>query len=167
MKTKRITRAAMLLALTLVFQSLRFYIPVTPFASTILIGSLVNSCLLISTITTGLGSAVLISVVAPLVAYFQQLLPIPVFVLPVACGNIIYVLVFQALKKRHGLAVVAAAGAKTGVLYFSFVFLAAFFTLPGKIIAPVLFIMSWPQFITGLAGGIIGWFVLKRLPNGF
>lgn len=167
MKTNKITRAALLLALTLVFQSLRFYIPVTPFASTLFIGSLVNACLLISTITAGLGPAVLISVIAPLVAYFQQLLPIPAFILPVAGGNIFYVLIFQALKKKYGMAVVAATGAKTGVLYFSFLFLASFLALPGKVIAPILFIMSWPQFITGIAGGIIGWLVLRRLASGF
>lgn len=49
-----LARGALLLALTLVFQSLRFLIPVPVFLSTFLIGTLVNMCLLVAVEEVGM-----------------------------------------------------------------------------------------------------------------
>lgn len=45
---REVVRAALLLALLLVVQSLRFVVPLPPFVSMFAIGTLVNACLLIS-----------------------------------------------------------------------------------------------------------------------
>lgn len=163
MTTKIITRAALLLALTLVFQSLRFIIPVTPFASTFIIGSLVNACLLIAVELTGLLPAIIIAAAAPATAYFQQLLPLPVFIVPVAAGNILLACTYHLLLKKRWIAVISAASLKALILYFSFVYLLQFVSLPPKVVSALLFIMSWPQFITALAGGLLAASIGRRL----
>ena len=163
MSVKMLTRAALLLALTLVFQSMRFVIPVTPFASTFVIGSLVNSCLLLAVETSGLLSAVSISIVAPIVAYVQGLLPIPVLVLPIACANILLVTVYAVLKARRWTALICAATVKTCFLYLGLLLLLDFVDLPQKLTANLLFVMSWPQFVTAVIGGILATMVINRL----
>lgn len=163
MDTKIITRAALLLALTLVFQSLRLMIPIPPLVSTFIIGSLVNTCLLLALTTSGKGPALVIAVVAPVVAYLQQLLPLPVFILPIAGGNILFVYLFALLSKQRWAAIISAAGAKTLFLYYSFLYLLDFIMIPSKIAAGLLFVMSWPQFITGVIGGVLATIITKRL----
>ena len=163
MNVKIITRAALLLALTLVFQSLRFFIPVTPFFSTFIIGSLVNTCLFIAVETVGWLPAVMIGVMAPVTAYFQQLLPVPVLIAPVAAGNIILVCMYRAFITKRYLAVASAALAKAFVLYYSFLFILPLIRLPAKISEALLFVMSWPQFVTASAGGMLAALLLRRL----
>lgn len=157
-------RTALLLALTLLFQSLRFFIPIPAVFSTFIIGSLVNSCLLIAAETVGWRSACLIGVIAPVVAYFQQLLPLPIFIVPVAGGNFLLVICYIAgLRLSRWLAIVAAAAAKAVFLYLGFVWLFTWVAIPSKIAAGLLFAMSWPQFITALVGGILTAIVVRRL----
>lgn len=163
MTTKTITRAALLLALTLVFQSLRFVIPVTPFASTFIIGSLVNACLLIATETTGLLPAVIIAVAAPVTAYLQQLLPLPVFIFPIIGGNLIFICVYYFCLKKRWVAIIAAASLKAMVLYVSFLYLLNFLSVSSKLAANLLFVMSWPQLITGVIGGLLAALIGRRL----
>ena len=50
---REVVRAALLLALLLVVQSLRFVVPLPPFISMFAIGTLVNACLLISLCNCG------------------------------------------------------------------------------------------------------------------
>jgi len=161
--TKIITRAALLLALTLVFQSLRFIIPVTPFASTFIIGSLVNACLFIAVEITGLMPAVIIAVIAPAIAYFQQLLPLPVFIVPIAAGNILLACIYHLCMKKRWVAIIFAASLKALTLYFSFAYLLRFLSLPPKVVSALLFIMNWPQFATAVAGGVLAGLIGRRL----
>lgn len=163
-KYRLFTRAALLLALTVLFQSLRLIIPLPPLFSTFLIGSLVNACLLIATETAGLKAALAIAIATPIVAWFQQLLPLPVLILPVAIGNVIYVTVYSTIYSNHRwTGLFAAAGAKTLFLYAAFDWLLGFIALPAKVSAGILFVMSWPQFITAILGGIIAAYVSKRV----
>ena len=114
------TRAALLLSLTILFQSLRLFIPMPPVFSTFLIGSLVNACLLVTVETVGLWPALMIGAAAPVVAWFQQLLPVPVFIFPVALANLVYVTIFFTLRnKMPWFGLVAAAAAKTLLLYMT------------------------------------------------
>jgi hypothetical protein len=163
-RTTVVTRTALLLALTLLFQSLRLLIPLPPFFSTWVIGSLVNACLLIALETTGFYPAAVIAVVAPVMAYFQQLLPLPVFVLPVALANLLYVGLFKTgLSWGRWQAVTVAALGKTVFLYASFFWLLSFINLGAKLTAGLLFVMSWPQLVTTTVGGILATIVVKRL----
>ncbi len=158
------TRAALLLSLTILFQSLRLFIPMPPVFSTFLIGSLVNACLLVTVETVGLCPALMIGAAAPVVAWFQQLLPVPAFIFPVAFANLVYVKIFFTLRSNlpwFGLA--AAAAAKTLLLYMSITWLLTFVNLSPQVSAGIVFVMSWPQFVTATIGGLLANYVTKRL----
>jgi hypothetical protein len=163
-RTRLVTRTALLLALTLLFQSLRLFIPLPPFFSTWIIGTLVNACLLITLETTGFFSAAVIAVAAPAVAYLQQLLPLPIFILPVALANLLYVWLFRtALGWRRWQAIALAALGKTVFLYAAFAWLLSFIHIGAKLAAGLLFVMSWPQLATTVAGGVVATLIVKRL----
>jgi hypothetical protein len=162
--TRVMARTALLLALTLLFQSLRLFIPLPPFFTTWIIGSLVNACLLIALETTGFFPAAVIAVSAPAAAYFQQLLPVPIFVLPVALANLLYVWLFRtALVWGRWQGIAIAALGKTVFLYVVFAWLLSFIHIGAKLAAGLLFIMSWPQLVTTAAGGVLATLVVKRL----
>jgi len=160
----RMTRTALLLALTVIFQSLRFFIPIPVFLSVFLIGSLVNACLLLAVETVGIRYALLIAVGAPLIAYFQQLLPLPIFIIPVAVGNIIYIGFFRLGKEwNSGLRISGAAVGKALFLYGAFSWLLTIVAIPEKLAMSLVMVMSWPQLVTGVIGGILGIILKKRL----
>lgn len=165
MKTHQLTRTALLLALTLFFQSLRLLLPLPPISSVFVIGILVNCCLLIAARTAGLTAALFISFIAPIVAYLQQLLPLPIFILPVACGNITLVVLYHILgPKDSWIPLASAAIGKCIVLYSSFTWLLThFIQLSPEMMKAMLWAMSWPQALTAFAGGIVAEFVVKRI----
>lgn len=161
-----LTRTALLLAITLIFQSLRFFIPIPPLFSTFLVGSLVNATLLICLNAVGLLPALFLSAIAPLVAYFQQLLLLPIFILPVAAGNMVYVSGFFLLRTRGGIfAAAIASSGKTLLLYLTFSWLLSWINIPPKIASGLLFVMSWPQLVTALAGAALAAMISRRLHN--
>ena len=162
---KNLTRTGLLLALTLVFQSLRFLIPLPPWMSTFLIGSLVNAALLVALQALGLRSALLIACVTPVVAWLQQLLPLPVFILPVALGNSLYIWLFSRLRRAgpEWLAVGSAALGKAAFFFLAFRGLLSMLELPPALSAAILFVMGWPQLLTGLIGGFIAIYAWRRL----
>ena len=159
-----LTRTALMLAITLIFQSLRLFIPIPPLFSTFLIGSLVNATLLISLGAAGYLPAMFLSIITPIVAYFQQMLLLPVFIAPVAAANIIYVSLYALIKPKSEIfAAGAAASAKAVMLYMAFVWLLGWLNIPAKAAANLMFIMSWPQLVTALIGAAIAREVTRRL----
>lgn len=162
---KNLTRTGLLLALTLVFQSLRFLIPLPPWMSTFLIGSLVNAALLVALQALGMRSALLIACVTPVVAWLQQLLPLPVFILPVAVGNSLYIWLFCRLRRAgpEWLAVGSAALGKAAFFFLAFRGLLSVLELPPALSTAILFVMGWPQLVTGLVGGFIAIYAWRRL----
>ena len=169
-KLQKLSRTALLLSLALMFQSLRFVIPVPPIASTFLIGSLLNACLLIAVQAIGIGPAILIACATPIIAYFQLLLPLPVFIFPVAMGNSLYVWLFYRLSKMGSVwtAIGGAAVGKAAFFFLAFSQLLTFIQLPPAIAAGLLFVMGWPQLVTGILGGLLSrmlWQKLRFLPG--
>ena len=162
---KNLTRTGLLLALTLVFQSLRFLIPLPPWMSTFVIGSLVNAALLVALQALGMRSALLIACVTPVVAWLQQLLPLPVFILPVAVGNSLYIWLFFRLRRAgpEWLAVGSAALGKAAFFFLAFRGLLSVLELPPALSTAILFVMGWPQLVTGLIGGFIAIYAWRRL----
>ncbi|VBB08742.1 Hypothetical protein LUCI_4020 [Lucifera butyrica] len=160
--SQKLTRLSLLAALALLFQSLRFILPIPVFFSTFLIGSLVNAVLLVSVYFLGIWETVLIACITPLVAYFQQLLPLPVFIIPIAIGNTLYAGMFHLLK-RQWLGTGIAAIVKTLFLWESFRWLMSLVAIPPKMAAGILFIMSWPQLVTGILGGMLAILLIQRL----
>lgn len=167
MELKQMTRLALLVALMLIFQSLRLLLPVPPFVSVFVIGSLVNACLLAAVETAGWRLALVPAVVAPVVAYMQQLLPLPVLIPPIAAANGAYALGYNVLSGRSRLwAVVLATGAKFAVVYLMVRGVLVHIQLPEKAAAILMMTLGWPQIITGLAGGILYLAIRRRLPGG-
>jgi uncharacterized membrane protein len=162
--SRLLTRIALLIALALIFQSIRFIIPIPVFLSTFVIGSLVNAVLLIAVETVGLWGAAIIAVLTPIVAYVQQMLPLPVFILPIALGNIVYIVIFKIIRKC-GIwqCVTLGSFGKTAFLFVSFKWMLSFIILSPNITAGIMFVMSWPQLVTGIVGGFLAVFVAKRI----
>lgn len=165
---RTLSRAGLLLALTLLFQSLRMIMPLPPFLSIFIIGTLVNTCLIIAARTVGIKLAAAIAVLAPIIAYFQQLLVLPVFIIPVAIGNVTYITLFKTgIKKGPLKALLAAALAKASILYLCFQYIMLIVEFPSPVAKGIMMIMSWPQFVTALLGGLVAIYVIRRLslPN--
>ena len=164
---KKITRSALLLAVAILCQSLRFVLPVPVFFSTFIVGALVNACLLVAVQAVGLGPALVIACVTPVLAYFQQLLPVPVFILPVAIGNSLYVWLFRRLLRIGpvGPAIGGAALGKAAFFYLAFSWLLTLIHLPPAMAGAIMFVMSWPQLVTGVLGGILAQILWRRLKS--
>ncbi|WP_312423630.1 hypothetical protein [Anaerospora hongkongensis] len=162
---RNFVRAAMLLALMIALQSLRLFVPVPPFISLFIIGSAINACLLIALETTGIKAALLLAVLAPVIAFLQQALPLPVFMVPVAVTNICYVLVYQVIATyNRWLSIGIASLTRMAVLYCSSTWAFAIVDLPDRQASILKTAMSWPQLITGIAGGLLCVSIIKRIP---
>lgn len=163
-QVKHLVQAGLLLALLLVIQSLRSLLPLPPFFSTLLIGILVNAVFLMAVERLRFFSAATLAVIAPIVAYLQQLLILPIFIPLVAIGNVIYVFIYSQLKgKSRWSALILGTFIKTSWLFGSFYFLLQTLGLPPGLSQSLLFVMSWPQFITGIGGGMIAWLILNKI----
>lgn len=118
-RTQRLIRTALLLALTLIWQSLR-YIPMVGIApwSPYVISSLVNATLIVALAVVGLPAAVLLSLTAPVVALMQghaQIQMVPFIML----GNLALVVGLGCLKGLHrAVAVTVVAVAKYLIIAF-------------------------------------------------
>lgn len=164
MNTKKITYSALLLALALVFQSLRLIVPLPPVVAPFVVGSLVNACLLIAVTTAGLRGGLLIALATPFAAYIQGQLPLPLFIAPVFVGNALLVCCYWLLERKSRFAaIIVAAIMKTVALFIMFSVILAFISLPQKLATALMFTMSWPQLISGVTGGLIAIIVLSRI----
>lgn len=160
---QKITRTALLLAVTLLLQGLRLVIPVPPQISLFFIGSLVNACLVIAVLRTDLKAGSVIAVAAPVFAYLEGMLPLPFFIPFVAVGNLVYVVFIWALQQYGLRKLYIAAFLKAIVLFGGFSLLFALVQVPPKITHMILFAMSWPQIVTGIIGLVVGYAVSQRL----
>ena len=162
--TRQLTRTALIAALLLTFQSLRLLLPLPPLASTLLIGTLVNACLLLSAASGGYRGLAALSVLAPLIAYLQQLLPLPIFIPLIAGGNFFFGSLYLLLRQKSSLfkLLIPPLG-KMLFLWGGVTFLLSLLALPEFLQRLLGLLLSWPQFITSLAGLLLAQLVLKRL----
>jgi len=166
--TKKLTRTAILLAITLAFQALRFipFIGTLPYG-TYIIGSLVNLMLLMTALTVGIDSAVFISIVTPIVAFMQGHLVFPLLIPVIALGNIIVCVLFYYIKGYNKYAAVAiGAVAKWIFLYYAVqLVLSSFMKLPPEKFAVAIAAFNVPQLITALIGGFLSIVIYQLLPE--
>ena len=163
--TKKITGVGLLLAVMIIFQSLRIFIPIPPWINTFVIGSLVNMCLLVTLKKYGFSASLLLGVVAPMVASLQGLLIHPILIFPVALANISYIVLFKTVVTHInwvGVGLVSGVG-KMVVLLTSFYYLLPLLAIPDPMAQILLFVMSWPQIITGFLGVALSFQVEKKL----
>jgi riboflavin transporter FmnP len=173
--TKYITRAAIVLALTIALQfAIRELIPSAPpfnFVNLFLVGSIVNLGLLLATETTGLWAGIVIALAAPVTAWIQQHLPSPTMIPAVMAGNLILVIVYwlatrkgsrQSWKRWLGLLVGAVA--KMAFLYYAIgAIVGTLSALPPVMAAFIRFSFSWPQFVTAVLGGVLSSLIARRI----
>lgn len=165
MSTKTITRAALMLALTIVFQVIGRYIPLGP-NNNFIVGPLVNACLLITASMVGIFGAAIIAVAAPFGALLTgATVPLP-FVPFVALGNLVLVLLFYFINKKNFVAgVITGALIKFLTLYASIIIFTNMAKIPAKKASVMIFTFGWPQLVTALVGGVIA-FIVIRLVKG-
>ena len=184
-----IARTAVLLGLALLFQSLRIILPVMaavnlgPFnLSVLIIGSLVNLTLCVAAGYVGFWSGAAISVLTPVVAFFQGHIPaaLPVLIPVVAAGNLAIVTIFWLFCRKarfNGsmyVGTVAGTALKFGVMwalltYAVLPFLGIFIGDAAKATAmatALTFSFTWSQLITGIIGGVLAALIIPAIRRG-
>lgn len=161
--TKQITTTALLLALCIVFQSMKGL-------SVYLTGSAVNCILVIATLYGGLFSGTCIAVLAPIVAYFIGATPIinmiPLMMPVIMLGNQLIVLgIWMFYRKRLEVGMLFGSIAKALFLWVAvwFVVLPVWGTnLPKPMVVTVKTTFSVTQFVTACIGSLIAWVIYKK-----
>lgn len=159
---KTLVRGAMLIALTVVLQSLRLFIPLPLMASMFFIGTLVNMMLAVTVRLVGLKPALLAVVLLPFFAYLQGQLPIPLLIPVVIGGNTVFVLICHWAWHRG---LMLAPLAKTICMFTSSLVLLKVLALPEKMVFAIGFMMGWPQMVTGICGILLARVITKRTAN--
>ncbi len=173
---RQLATAAVLLALTLVFQSGIRFLMGDHIVSTYLISSLVNLCLILAACLVNVWAGLLIAVAAPLMALLQGHVKAP-FMLPfLMAGNAVPVLLYglfpgRGLQKtgRIHLTSWAVAGVAAAVLKFAVIALGntlVITTSQGKVFFAALGAgagLQVQQLITAIIAMAIGYAVLPRV----
>jgi uncharacterized membrane protein len=161
-----ITRLAVLLALTLVFQMIGLPQPVT--------GPVINALLLLACALFGPWTALVLGFLTPLAALVRGQLPLPLWPLApcVAAANGVLIVAFHAIRRgfRTGsgngrwitafVSILLPALIKFGFLAFCARWLVP--RLLGHALPPALVIaFTAPQFFTALAGGLLALGMMK------
>lgn len=128
-------------------------------------GLIVNAVLFISVMLLGNQGAILVGLVPSLIALSAGLLPIVLApMIPfIMLGNTILIITFDYFKKKsYWLGIIIAS-----FLKFLFLFLAssvvANLIIKKEIASKVAVMMSWPQLLTALTGGVIAYLFLKTI----
>ena len=163
---KFITRTALLLAVTVVCQMLRPLITLPGLGSTFIIGSLVNASLAVSSVVVGLWGGIMISVIAPIIAFIQQHIAFVWMIPIVAAGNLVLVILYGGFyKKNKWTAIGLSSFIKAVVLYLLVKTATSIVMIPEPAAKTMSLMFSWPQFVTAAAGGLLASIVLKILTD--
>ncbi len=173
-KLMLLTRTAVMLACVIVFQWLGKLLGDAIFpgvGSTILVGSLVNLVLYVTTIFCGVIGAVCVGLLTPVMALVIGQLAFPILIPFVGLGNVILVLTFWALTKYVKLPDLATKamgvvwGSLLKFLYMGFALVALLPVLGfnEKQVAMMSVNYGWVQLVAAIIGGIIFYGVYKGL----
>jgi hypothetical protein len=161
-----ITRTALLLAVTVVCQMLRPLITLPGLGSTFVIGSLVNASLAVSSAVVGIWGGIVISVVAPIIAFMQNHIQFVWLIPIVAAGNIILVVLFGwYYKKNRWMAMGLSSALKALGLYMMVKVTVGVLMIPEGPAKMISLMFSWPQFVTAAIGGALASLILRALPK--
>lgn len=92
---ENVALAGFLLALMIIFQSIRLVAPLPVFIMIFIVGSTVNACLLLAVKYVGFKYTVMMSILAPIIAFVEGALIFPLMIIPIAIINIAYCLVYN------------------------------------------------------------------------
>jgi hypothetical protein len=136
-------------------------------------GPIVNAILIIALFVVGIRGALVLALIPSLMALAGGLLPVILApVIPfIMVSNVILILtiefIYKLMKKEtsgYWMGLVIAAGLKYLFLYSSVNFIVKL-VLKSDIAIKVITMMSWPQFVTALFGGILAWLLLKKFKS--
>jgi len=151
----------------LVLLSIALIVPL--FHQQMITGSIVNATLFLSTMLLGAQFGILVGLIPSVVALATGLLP-PVLapMIPfIMIANTILVLSFNALKnKNYWFGAVVASFLKFGFLYFTSSTVINLL-LKKEIAHQVAAMMSWPQLLTALAGGVLAYLFMRFYKGTF
>jgi hypothetical protein len=129
----------------------------------IITGTIVNASLLMAVILLGMRGAILLCFLPSIVSLSFGLLPmvmapmVPFIVL----GNISLVYIFNLLRKKNFfLGLIPAALVKFSFLFLVSNFLISFF-IKQAVADKIAIMMSWPQLITALMGGVVVYLIIN------
>ncbi len=131
----------------------------------IITGTIVNASLLIAVVLLGMRGAILLSVLPSLVSLSFGLLPMVMapMVPFIIIGNISLVYIFNLLRKKNFfLGLIPAALVKFSFLFLVSNFLISFF-IKQSVADKIAVMMSYPQLITALMGGIVSFIIIKKI----
>ena len=159
---KFITRTAILLALTIVFQSIGRLFP-AGFNSQFIVGPLVNASLLVATAAVGIWGGAIIAVLTPFGAILTAAqIPLPLAPI-IAVGNFMLVLGFYIVKKKKAIGIVVGAMLKFGFMFAAISVFVRATAVPEAKATGLLTAFTWPQLATALIGGAIALVVIATL----
>ena len=163
-----ITRTAVFIALLIVLQA-----ATAPMGNIFVTGSIVNLLLILSVMTCGFTSGLVVAVLSPVLAKFFGIGPLWSIIPFIILGNITLILIWHLIGSRtkinrlaaHIIALAAAAVAKFAVLYFGIVMLAVpvLLQLPEQQAAVISSMFSLPQLATAAIGGAAAVIILPLL----
>lgn len=126
-------------------------------------GSIVNATLFISTVILGVESGVLVGLIPSVIALSVGTLPAALapMVPYIMIGNIILIFAFNFFRKKNfWLAIVSASFLKFIFLYTTSTLIINLL-LKKELATSVSAMMSYPQLLTALAGGILAYLFLR------
>jgi len=156
MDVKFITRTAVLLAITLIFQFLKMPQLIT--------GSIVNAMLLIAAVTVGMWSGVSIGLLTPVIAFLVGIMGFPLLIPFIMIGNGLYVVLFS-IQKNKLIGMIIGSLVKFIWLSLSVKYILQLFNV--KVPLKIIQAFTTPQLITALIGGTLGIIVIALLENYF
>ncbi len=173
---RKMVVTALLIALAIVFQQLRFVLG-DNIVTTYIISSLVNLCLIVATVAVGLWSGLSVAVVTPLIALMQGHLKLIQMLPWILAGNIVLVLIFAffAMKDNASLAIhwprwavvgTIAALVKFAVIAFGqTTVITSLKGLAFNVALPTATATQLVQLITAVIAMVLGGIVLPMLPK--
>lgn len=157
---------ASFLSLTLLATAMPFFIHLQ-----LMTGPFINAIFILVLFLSGIRSAVVVALIPSLMAMSGGLLPavLAPAVPFIMISNVIYILSIDLIYNRAKNAGIGYwAGVVIGsAMKFVFLFLSvgmiSRLLIKHELAANVAQMMSWPQFATAIAGGVIAWAILKGL----
>lgn len=162
-RTRVWTCTAMGLALALLAQGLRFFLPLPPgIFSQLLVGGLVNLALVLTVCRSGSPWSAGIGLILPVAAFLQGQLPVLPMVPVVGIGNAVFAAMAGTLLRKNGLAWLAPF-VKAALLYGGTRLVLRLVELPAPAASALSLMMGAPQVATGLLGVALAKAVARRM----
>ena len=152
MNTKSLVVGALLVAIAVILQASRLVMPLPPLFTTFIIGTLVNMMLVLCVRLNGFASAMVLSILLPIFAYVQGQLLLPMLILVVALGNILFAYCVKCWEQGTLAYLVPPAVKAVSMCVADYVAICFLGVESVAMQKGILFAMSVPQLVTGFTG---------------